>query len=372
MYEEGCTLLPCELQRGHGPGGRFRRAAAVRVEDQRRERGQMGQPEIRVGFVGSGYIARQHAEALRDVEGVRFSACMDISEKSAQQLAEFTGGRPTTSLEQAIEQSDVVWVCTPPKHHRGQVLACLEAGRHVYCEKPLATTLEDGRAIAAAAEGSDALAAIGFNFRFHEPWRKCKGLLDAGDLGKPMMFLCQRAGLGATGGWRRDPDELCGMTIESLSHNIDLLRFVLGDVASASAHVIVDPDQPEFDICLAAALKLRSGAAAGIQATWASAVPATRHGVVGTAATALIEGPAQFEFDCLRVSQRDGEAERVYRFPLPSNPLRAAGEHFIAAVRGEVGLEITVADGLRALEVSAAMLASAREGGAAVAVDSTG
>ncbi|UCC67190.1 MAG: Gfo/Idh/MocA family oxidoreductase [Armatimonadota bacterium] len=332
----------------------------------------MAQQEIRVGFIGSGYIARQHAEALREVEGVRFSACMDMSEERAQQLAAFTGGRATASLEEAVEESEVLWVCTPPKHHRAQVVTCLEAGRHVYCEKPLATTVEDGRAIAAAAEGSEALAAIGFNFRFHEPWRKCKELLEAGDLGKPMMFLCQRVGLGATGGWRRDADELCGMTIESLSHNIDLLRFLLGDVASASAHVMVDPDQLEFDICVAATLKLRSGAVAGMQATWASAVPATRHGVVGSAATALIEGPSQFEFDCLRVAQRDDEGERVYRFALPANPSRAACEHFIAAVRGETPLEIPIADGFRALEVSAAMLASAEQGGAAVAVDSRG
>jgi myo-inositol 2-dehydrogenase/D-chiro-inositol 1-dehydrogenase len=329
----------------------------------------MAQQEIRVGFIGSGYIAGQHAGALRDIEGVRFSACMDVKEEQAQQLAALTGGRPTDSLEQAIEESDVLWVCTPPKHHRQQVLACLEAGRHVYCEKPLATTVEDGRVIAAAAEESEALAAIGFNFRFHEPWRKCKELLDAGDLGKPMMFLCQRVGLGSTGGWRRDPDELCGMTIESLSHNIDLLHFLLGDVASASAHVVADPDQPEFDFCLAATLKLCSGVAAGMQATWASAVPATRHGVVGTAATALIEGPSQFEFDCLRVSRRDDEVERVYRFALPPNPLRAACEHFIAAVRGQSPLEIPIADGLRALEVSAAMLASAEQGGTAAAVD---
>jgi len=332
----------------------------------------MGQAEIRVGFVGSGYIARQHAAALRDVAGVRFSACMDVNEATARQLAALTGGRATASLEQAIAESDVLWVCTPPKQHREQVGACLRAGRHVYCEKPLATTLDDGQAIMAAARESAGLAAIGFNFRFHGPWRKCKELLDAGDLGKPMMFLCQRAGLGATSGWRRDPEELCGMTIESLSHNIDLLRFLLGDVASASAHVMADPEQPEFDICLVAALSLRSGAVAGIQATWASPAPASRHGVVGTAATALIEGPAQFEFDCLRVARRGDEAESVYRFALASNPSRDACEHFIAAVRGETPLQIPIADGLRALEVSVAMLASARQGGAAAAVDRVG
>ncbi|MFB3880789.1 MAG: Gfo/Idh/MocA family protein, partial [Armatimonadota bacterium] len=319
-------------------------------------------------FIGSGYIARQHADALRSIEGIRFAACMDVNDENARRLAALTGGQPTSSLDQAIEQSDVLWVCTPPKAHREQVVACLKAGKHVYCEKPLATTIEDARAIAAAAETAPGLAAIGFNFRFHQPWRKCRELIEAGDLGLPMMFLCQRAGLGATGGWRRNPDELCGMTIESLSHNIDLMRFLLGDVETASAHVMVDPEQPEFDICLAATLKLRSGAVAGIQATWASAVPATRHGVVGTTATALIEGPSQFEFDCLRLARRDAESEEVYRFPLPPNPSRAACEHFVAAARGEAPLGIPIAEGLRALEVSLAMLASARAGGTAIAL----
>jgi myo-inositol 2-dehydrogenase/D-chiro-inositol 1-dehydrogenase len=341
---------------------RFERPATARDSD-------MGKNAIRVGFIGSGYIARQHADALRLVEGLRFSVCVDVNDENAQRLAALTGGRPTSSLDQAIEESDVLWVCTPPKAHREQVVACLRAGKHVYCEKPLASTIEDAQAMVTEAEAGTALAAIGFNFRFHEPWRKCKELIDAGDLGKPMMFLCQRAGIGATGGWRRDPEELCGMTIESLSHNIDLMRFLLGDVATVSAHVMVDPEQPEFDICLAAALKLRSGAVGGIQATWASAVPATRHGIVGTAATALIEGPTQFEFDCLRLARRDAEAEQVYRFPLPANPSRAACEHFIAAVRGDVPLGIPIVEGLRALEVSAAMLASARAGGAAMAVE---
>jgi predicted dehydrogenase len=326
----------------------------------------MSRDAIRVGFIGSGYIARQHADALRLVEGVSFSACTDVNAENAQRLAALTGGRPTSSLDQAIEESDVLWVCTPPKTHREQAIACLKAGKHVYCEKPLATTIEDARAIVEAAATGPGLAAIGFNFRFHDPWRKCKELIDAGELGKPMMFLCQRPGIGATGGWRRNPEELCGMTIESLSHNIDLMRFLLGDIATASAHAMVDPEQPEFDICLTATLKLQSGVIAGMQATWASPAPATRHGVVGTAATALIEGPTQFEFDCLRLARRDAESEEVYRFPLPPNPSRAACEHFASAIRGDGPLEIPIAEGLRALEVSLAMLASARAGGTAV------
>jgi myo-inositol 2-dehydrogenase/D-chiro-inositol 1-dehydrogenase len=331
----------------------------------------MADDQIQIGFIGSGYIAGQHAAALQSLDGVAFSACADLDIDRAEALAQLTGCRPTTDVQEVIEASDAVWVCTPPKAHRDQVVACLEAGKHVYCEKPLATSVEEGQAAVAAAEASAALAAIGFNFRFHEPWRKCKELIDSGDLGDPVMFVCQRFGLGATSGWRRDPEQLCGMTIESLSHNVDLMRFLLGDVASVSAQTAAaDGHQPEFDNCLVATLTLKSGVIAGIQATWASSVPATRDGVVGTTATALIEGPSQFEFTDLRVSAREegGAAERVHHFALPSNPLQPAGEHFVQAIRGETPLEIPIGDGLRSLEVCAAMVASARSGGAIVAV----
>ena len=323
---------------------------------------------MKVGFIGSCYIARQHAAALRAVDGLHFTACADIELERARELAKLTGCRATTDIGEVIETCDVIWVCTPPKAHREQVIACLEAGKHVYCEKPLAATVEDGQAIVSAADRSQALAAMGFNFRFHGPWQKCKALLDSGELGDPVMFFCQRIGAGSTSGWRRDPEQLCGMTIESVSHNVDLMRFLLGDVSTVSAHIAAaDSHQPEFDNCLVATIGLRSGVIGSIQATWASAIPATRHGVVGTAATALVEGPSQFEFTEVRFACRE-EEERVYHFGLPANPSQAACEHFIAAIRGETALQIPIGDGLRALEVCAAMTQSARSDGAVISL----
>jgi predicted dehydrogenase len=71
----------------------------------------------------------------------------------------------------------------------------------------------------------------------------------------------------------------------------------------------------------------------------------------------------------VRYARRDEEEEHVFRFALPANPLQAACEHFIAAVRGETDLEIPIEDGLRALEVCTAMVASAGGGGAAVSLE---
>lgn len=329
--------------------------------------------KLRIGFIGSGHIARVHAEALRAMKGVRLTACADVDPANAKRLAETFGCKPTTDIAEVIAASDAVWVCSPPKCHRQHAVACLDAGRAVYCEKPLATTLADGRAIVRQAGRSGVPAAIGFNFRFHAPWRKCKSLLAAGDLGEPVMFLCQRLDTGPTGGWRRDPKQLCGMTIESVSHDVDLMRSLLGDVWEVSARLAAtDPAQPGFDNCLIADLKLRSGCIASFQATWASAVRAVRHGVIATAGTVLIEGPKPFQFARLRVAQAGQEGETTCHFASPSNPLRGACEHFVAAVRDGVPLEIPIHDGLRALEVCTAMVRSARSGGAVVSLPRRG
>ncbi|MHC4480016.1 MAG: Gfo/Idh/MocA family protein, partial [Planctomycetota bacterium] len=169
--------------------------------------------ELRIGFIGSGYIAGVHAAGLQRIEGVRLAACMDVDGERAAEFAAWTGCAPHADIEPVLEASDAVWVCSPPTFHREQVVACLQAGRHVYCEKPLAGTLDDGRAIVAAAQSADVLAAIGFNFHFCKAWRKCKEILDSGELGEPVMFVAQRLDGPPGPGWRLERELMVGMNI---------------------------------------------------------------------------------------------------------------------------------------------------------------
>ena len=316
----------------------------------------MAASELRVGFIGSGWIAGVHASALVGIPGVRLTACMDARIEQAQKLAAWTGCKPTTEVAEVIDTCDAVWVCTPPTCHREHVIPCLEAGRPVFCEKPLAGALADGRAIAKVAESTGVLSAIGFNQRFRDPWRKCKDVLDSGEMGQPVTFFCQRLDGPPAGGWRLDPDLMVGMTIESVSHDVDLIRWLLGEVFEVSARLASSsPERPKFDDCLNAILQLQTGAVANIQASWSSALRATRHSIIGTAGSVFVEGPRPFQFSRLRTAQNGAEAQHVYDYAGTSEGYAEACAHFVAAVRDDVPLTIPITDGLRALEICTAM-----------------
>ena len=280
----------------------------------------MAEQAIKAGFIGAANIAGEHARALFALGGFEFAGHVDSDEHAARQFARLTGSKAMSSAEKVIAAADTVWVCTPPKLHRRFAESVLAAGKNLYCEKPLAADLADAQAIAAAADEARGLAAIGFNFRLHAAWQKLKELVEAGELGEPVAFFFSRIGRGAQGGWRRDPAQMCGMTVESVSHNVDMIRFILGEVGEAAAlQAASDKTQPKFDDCLAANFKMASGAIGSLQATWASALGATRHVVAGREASAIIEGPSQFEFTQLRVRGRDEASERVFNFPPPLN-----------------------------------------------------
>lgn len=317
---------------------------------------------LRIGFIGSGWIARQHSQHLREIDGVSLGTCFDPDKRAMEFLARTTGCTPVSEYGKVIDDSDAVFVCSPPRVHREHMLDCLEAEKHVYCEKPLAVDLEDGRAIVAAGGRANCVSAVGFNFRFFGAWKKCLELVRAGEIGRPVMFAVQRLHPGPTATWRRDPGQLCGMTIESVSHDIDLMCLVHGEISQITAQTAAtDPSQPEFDNCLVANVRMKSGAFGSLQVSWASTLEATRHALIGTEGSLFIEGPRVWDFSELHL-RRHGEVEQTHQFRELRH--RAACRHFVAAVREEEELQIPIVDGLRALEACHAMVASAKEDGA--------
>ncbi|MGE5459563.1 MAG: Gfo/Idh/MocA family protein, partial [Solirubrobacterales bacterium] len=177
----------------------------------------------RIGMVGAGGIARTHAENLREIDGVRLVAVMDPVRERAEALAAEYGARAHEDLEPLLGEVDAVYVCSPPTFHRAQVEAAAAAGKHVYLEKPIATTLEDGRAIAAALGSSPGRSMVGFNNRFRPAFRRWRDL--AAELGSPHSAWVLRMGPSLSApnaNWRTTPGLLCGITIESASHDIDL------------------------------------------------------------------------------------------------------------------------------------------------------
>lgn len=123
---------------------------------------------------------------------------------------------------------DIVFVCTPQFAHADPAIAALEAGKNVFVEKPMATTLEDCDRMLAARERSPGTLFMGFNLRSHALCRKLKELVADGVIGKPQTVVC--IDFYAMGGtyfrrWHRFERNSGGLMVEKGSHSIDLINW---------------------------------------------------------------------------------------------------------------------------------------------------
>ncbi|MEE3359117.1 MAG: NAD-dependent epimerase/dehydratase family protein [Pseudomonadota bacterium] len=141
---------------------------------------------IRVGLIGAGYIATWHVEALRDTRGVTVAAVADTSRAAAEGLAAAFGAQAFGSVDELIESGtcDAVHILTPPHIHKDIAIQCLNAGLHVTVEKPVATSAEDTRAMAEAAEKSGARFHPGHNFLGLPSYERLKDMVTGGTLGR--------------------------------------------------------------------------------------------------------------------------------------------------------------------------------------------
>jgi predicted dehydrogenase len=144
--------------------------------------------KVSIGIVGAGIWGRNHALALAGHPRGSVDLVCDRDERRARSLAEKVGCRWVTSLaEVAASAVDAVTIATPDHLHREPAVVMLEAGKHVMVEKPLATTVADGRAMVAAAEKAGVKFMVDFHARWHPLFMGAKAYVERGDLGAPVM-----------------------------------------------------------------------------------------------------------------------------------------------------------------------------------------
>jgi predicted dehydrogenase len=320
---------------------------------------------VDVAILGAGGIAERHASALGGNSSARIVAVHDTRVERAEAMASAYGGRAFARAEDAVAEADLVYVLTPPTTHRELAVLAMQAGKHVVCEKPLAATLEDGRIMLEAAQTHGVKLMVAFNMRFKKGFRYLKEIVDSGRLGRIYHFWSHRFGLGVGTGynWRTDPELMCGMAIESLSHDIDLMRFIVGDPLNVRSTVYESrSDLPGFDTDVSALFTLAEGSTALIHASWSSHLGGNARGVLGTKGAAIAEGPGLWESRYLRIKTEDMAHEEriVLDDPLDMASYVAENEHFVASVDRDLAPLVTGEDGFRALTISYALLEAHR------------
>ena len=223
---------------------------------------------IKIGIIGAGYIGGVHSGVLARDERVRLSGVYDIRAERAERLARSHDASIAQSARELIETSDAVYITTPNTEHTALAIAAAGAGKHVFCEKPMATGLEDARAVLNAAESSSSVFQVGHNRRFAPVYVKLKELVRE-EGGPHSAHIKMNRGELINPEWVADPHVTGGFLYETTIHMFDMMRFLFGEVAELYA-VGSTHEYPEVDD-FSALLRFESG----MHATLASSADAS-------------------------------------------------------------------------------------------------
>lgn len=189
---------------------------------------------IKIGFLGAGYIAGVHASILARDQRVRIAAIHDLKKPLAEQLAQVTGAAVAHSVAEVLATCDAVYITTPNTKHTELAVVAIEEGKHVFCEKPMSTSLADARRVLKAAEKSGRVFQMGHNRRFAPVYAELKRLLS--DLHPPhSAHLKMNRGELLNPEWVGNPKITGGFLYETPIHMFDLMRFLFGEVAAIQA-----------------------------------------------------------------------------------------------------------------------------------------
>jgi len=317
---------------------------------------------VKVGLIGAGGMGRRHLEVLSRDPRVEIVAIADEDESAARSAARAFGGQPCrTATDLAELGADAAYVTLPNKYHGAVVLEAIDRGLHVFCEKPMATTLGEARQIAARVRGSGRIYQMGFNRRFAPAYRYLKEQIDFG-------FVPFSANVKITDGdmltpsWYIDTALTGGFLFDCAVHMIDLVGWLIGPVRSVAA-LGRQSCYPDYDD-IAMLLRCEGDRPVALttcgHASWAR--PTERIELYGD--HALLESEDR---DRARHATREApEAEwRVFTSPDEVTALGYVSEDraFIDACLGEGPPPVTVDDALHSIAVVSAAYTSLGAGG---------
>jgi predicted dehydrogenase len=326
-----------------------------------------------VAVVGAGRAGMVHARNFAaGIAGARLVALADPSEEALAAAAAETGcelafADPLEAV--AHEAVEAVVIASPTFTHAELALAALTAGKHVLCEKPLASSLDEAAAIGRAAADSDAAFLMGFMRRFDASWASVAERVAAGEIGEPLLVRSTGRGPGLPPDWALDPETSGGLIAEVNSHDLDSIRWFSGQefesvyaVGRAAKRPELAERFPGFVDVIVAAFELSRGGLAQLD----GACPAdygydARVEIYGTEGVAFAGDPRRGSALLVRRGEAVAEPVRGWR-DLFADAYRAEDAHLVAIARGEADQRTSVEDGVRALEAVFAVNQSLAEG----------
>jgi predicted dehydrogenase len=199
---------------------------------------------VKVGLIGAGKMGISHLSILGAHPDVEVVGVCDTTKMVIDVLDKYTSFECFTDYEEMIRKQnpDAVFVAVPTKFHAGIVKQLLKGGKHVFVEKPLCLTAEEGRELVELANQKRVINQVGYHNKFIGTFQELKRLVDLGFLGEIFHFTGEAYGpvVVRTPGdnWRAKPSEGGGCLMDYASHVIDLINYVLGPITEVKGSIL--------------------------------------------------------------------------------------------------------------------------------------
>ena len=230
---------------------------------------------VRVGFLGAGLIATYHSKSLkRSGAAITRAGVHDPNDERAQAFAAASGHTVCATEAEVIAGCDAVYICTWTNEHPRLLAAAVAAGKHVFCEKPLAFTTTEADAMARAAHAAGVTHQVGLVLRRSPAYLWAKHLIDEPTAGRVMtvvfrddQFIPIQGHYAST--WRADKALVgAGTLLEHSIHDVDMLRYLVGEVRRLSAHTANFHGHDGIEDVATASLQFESGATGVLTSVW--------------------------------------------------------------------------------------------------------
>lgn len=338
---------------------------------------------VKYGIIGTGAIARKHAEALQQIDNAELFMVYDAIPARAKAFAESVNCRYAETLEELLaSEIEAVTIATPSGLHGECAIPAARAGKHILCEKPLEVTVSKVNDLIRACESSNVRLSAVFQSRFSTAVRQIRQAIEAGRFGQPVLASASvrwfrsheyYANAGWRGTWALDGG---GALMNQGIHTVDLLLYFNGDAREVTGRVTkIMHKNIEVEDTVVAMLRFKNGSLGTIEASTACAPGLPRRvELSGTEGSVTLEGDRITRWEFAKELPADAELrERLSRgenmqggssdpMAISSEGHRRQLQELTDAIRGGRCLTAPGSEGKRAVELICAIYESARTG----------
>ena len=333
--------------------------------------------KIRFALVGCGRISANHFDALdRHQDRAELVGVCDVDAGALARAVERTGAKGYKSLDALLAgtDADIVILSTPSGIHADQAVQVAGAGRHVMTEKPMATRLEDGRAMVRETDQAGVHLFIVKQNRKNPTLQLLKRAIDQGRFGRINLvtvnvFWSRPQSYYDSSAWRGTWEFDGGAFMNQASHYVDMLDWLVGPVASVQAYAATLGRKIEVEDTGVLAVQWRAGTLGTLNVTMLT-YPRNLEGsitVLGESGSVRVGGVAVNRIDHWQFADSDPMDNEVERASYETTSVYGKGhlryyDNVIQALRGLAEPDTDGREGLRSLELLTATYLSAREG----------